>query len=160
MLVNWGFPTKSAVLSLKITMISTKTFTKAYTSNVISDLLVKGQACPTSSGHIVPHAQGRLGRPQPHRAQASRASSNRRSSSSRARTSPSHSQAGATESSEARGSVLLNCSLLYLFKETSTIASTLERTSLAHKTIHKLDYDTGEPLAKWEARYLFSVMPV
>ena len=141
MLVNWGLPTKSAVLSLKITMISTK-------NNVISDLLAKGQACPTSSGHIVPRAQGRLGRPPPHRARASQASSNRRSSLSRARTSPSHSQAGATESSEARGSVLLNCSLLYLFKETSTIASTLERTSLAHKTIHKLDYDTGEPLAK------------
>ena len=32
----------------------------------------------------------------------------------------------ATECSQARGSVLLNCSLSYLFKETSTTASTLD----------------------------------
>ena len=38
----------------------------------------------------------------------------------------------ATESSEASGSVLLNCSLSYLFKETSTIASTLERSEERH----------------------------
>ena len=77
---------------------------------------------------IAPRAQGRLGRPRPHRARASRA---RRSS--RARTSPSHWLASwATESSEARGSVLLNCSLSYLFKETSTIASILERSEERH----------------------------
>ena len=42
-----GSPTKSIALSSKITL---KTFTKAYTSDLISKLLAKGQACPTSSG--------------------------------------------------------------------------------------------------------------
>ena len=74
---------------------------------------------------IAPRAQGRLGRPRPHRARASRASIELMFEQSENVAIALASWA--TESSEARGSVLLNCSLSYLFKETSTIGSTMER---------------------------------
>ena len=79
---------------------------------------------------IAPHAQGWLGQPRPHRARASRASieSTFEQSENVAITLASW----VTESSEARGSVLLNCSLSYLFRETSTITSTLERSEERH----------------------------
>ena len=44
-LTKRGSPTKSIALSLNIATISFKTFAKAYTSDLISDLLAKGQAC-------------------------------------------------------------------------------------------------------------------
>ena len=79
---------------------------------------------------IAPRAQGRLGRPRPHRARASRASIE--STFEQSENVAIALASWATESSEARGSVLLNCSLSYLFKETSTIASTLERSEERH----------------------------
>ena len=42
------------VLSLKSALIPTKTITKVHIGYLISDLLAKGQVCPTSSGHIRP----------------------------------------------------------------------------------------------------------
>ena len=79
---------------------------------------------------IAPRAQARLGRSRPHRARASRTSieSTFEQSENVTIALPSW----ATESSEARGSVLLNCSLSYQFKETSTIASTLEQSEECH----------------------------
>ena len=76
---------------------------------------------------IAPHAQGR---PRPHRAWISRASIE--STFEQSENVAIALAIWATKSSEARGSVLLNCSLSYLFKVTSTIASTLERSEERH----------------------------
>ena len=79
---------------------------------------------------IAPRAQGRLGWPRPHRALGSRASIE--STFEQSENVAIALASWATESSEARGSVLLNCSLSYLFKETSTIALTLEQSEERH----------------------------
>ena len=121
--------------------------------SVCKDMICHGDAFNVA-WRIAPRAQDRQGRPRPHQARASQASieSTFEQSENVAITLASW----ATESSKVRGSVLLNCSLTYLFKETSTIASTLERSEERHSgppqdRVHKLDYVT-EPLAKREAR--------
>ena len=93
---------------------------------VCKDMLCHGDAF-NIAWRIVPHAQGWLAMATPSASLLSKhrihiwAERERR-----------HHTSWATESSEARGSDLLNCSLSYLLKEISTIASTLERSEECH----------------------------
>ena len=103
--------------------------------------------------HIAPHAWGRLAAAT--KREPLEPASNWHSRSTR--TLPSYSQTGppSLQGSKSLG----NCSLSYLFKETSTLVLTLERSE---DIAGPWDYAswTTECLVKREVRQLFSVIPV